>query len=83
MKATLLGIAMICALPVTAAAGQCPALHAQLDKALGNRFDGGAATARQMQAQGAALHKDGKHADSVKKYEEAAKAANVKLEMKK
>ncbi len=39
MKATLLGIAMVCALPVTAMAGQCPALHAQIDKVIGVRFD--------------------------------------------
>ena len=83
MKATLLGIAMLCAVPVTAMAGQCPALHAQMDKAIGGRFDAAASTARQLQAEAATLHKDGKHADSVKKYQEAAKALNVTLEEKK
>lgn len=82
MKAMLIGIAMICALPATAMAGQCPALQAQIDKAYGNRFDGGAATARQMAAKGAALHKSGKHADSVKAYQDAAKAGGLKLMMK-
>ena len=82
MKATLLALGMICALPLAAIAGECPALHAQIDKALGNRFDAAAQNARQMQAQAATLHKDGKHEDSVKKYEEAAKAASVTLTRK-
>jgi hypothetical protein len=83
MKATLLGLAMICALPVTAMAGQCPALHAQMEKAVGNRFDAAASTARQAAAKASALHREGKHADSVKTYEDAAKAANIKLDVKK
>ena len=83
MRATLLGIAMVCALPLTAAAGQCPALHAQLDKALSTRFDAGAATAKQRVAKADALHKEGKHADSEKMYQEAAKAASVTLLEKK
>ena len=83
MKTTLLGIALVVAFPLTALAGQCPALQAQIDKQLGSRFDAQASTARQMAAQADALHKAGKHAESVQKYEEAAKTGNVKLEMKK
>jgi hypothetical protein len=83
MKATLLGIAMICALPLTAMAGQCPVLHAQIDKALGNRFDANAQTARQMAVKADSLHKEGKHADSEKMYKDAAKAADVTLTEKK
>ena len=80
---TLLGILMIVALPTTALAFQCPVLKAQIDKQLGNRFDAPASTGRQMAAQADALHKDGKHAESVKKYEEAAAAGKVTLDMKK
>jgi hypothetical protein len=83
MKGMLLGIAMLLALPVAAMAGQCPALQKQIDAAVGSRFDAGAASARQMAAEAHALHSSGKHAESVKKYEDAAKAGNVKLEMKK
>lgn len=83
MKAALLGFVMVCAVPATAMAFQCPALHAQVDKAVGNRFDASASTLRQQAAKASALHKAGKHAESVKAYEDAAKSANVKLEMKK
>lgn len=83
MKTPLLGIALVLALPLTALAGQCPALQAQVDKQLGGRFDAQASGARHMAAQANDLHKAGKHAESVKKYEEAAKAGNIKLEMKK
>ena len=81
-KVMLLGIAMIVAMPVTAMAGQCPLLQAQIDKEFGKRFDRTASTTKQLAAQANALHKSGKHAESVKKYEEAAKAGNVKLQMK-
>jgi hypothetical protein len=82
MKAILLGIAMICAVPVTASAFQCPSLQAQIDKGVGNRFDATASTARQKAAAASDLHKAGKHAESEKAYEEAAKAANITLTKK-
>ena len=82
MKTMLLGIAMLVAMPLTAMAGQCPALQAQIDKEFSKRFDGTASTVKQLAAQADALHKSGKHAESVKKYEEAAKAGNIKLQMK-
>lgn len=79
MKAILLGIAMICALPASVMAFQCPSLHAQVEKNVGNRFDAQASTARQKAAEASDLHKAGKHAESVKAYEDAAKAGNVTL----
>jgi hypothetical protein len=45
--------------------------------------DGAAYQAREAKKQAAALHKSGKHAESVAKYDEAAKAAGLKLEHKK
>lgn len=39
--------------------------------------------ARQTMKEASALHQSGKHAESMAKYEEAAKTAGVKLERKK
>ena len=79
MKTTLIGIALVVAMPVTAMAFQCPSLQAQINKEYGKRFDGTASTVRRMAAEADALHKSGKHAESVKKYEEAAAAGKVTL----
>ncbi len=65
-----------------ALAAQCPTLIAQINAATGNRFDAGAASAKAIAAEADALHKAGKHADAVKKAEEAAKAIGLKLQMK-
>ena len=57
-------------------------MQAQIDKALGNRFDATATNARFLAKQADDLHKSGKHAESMKKYDEAAEAAKLKLEKK-
>jgi hypothetical protein len=49
----------------------------------GTRADAGAHAAKMLAREGEQLHKDGKHAESVKKYEEAAKAAGLNLTRKK
>ena len=79
---TLVVFAMIVALPVSAFAFQCPTLQKELDAQLGKRFDATASTARQLAAQGNALHKDGKHAESVQKYQEAMKAGHIEMPKK-
>ena len=79
MRAIVLGAALLAMSAVPASAFQCPTLQAQIDKAFGKRFDRQAAGARQMATQAAALHKAGKHAESVAKYEEAAKAMGITL----
>jgi hypothetical protein len=66
-----------------ALAGQCPMLVGQLNAATGNRFDAGAATAKALTAEADSLHKAGKHNESVMKAQEAAKAINLQLQMKK
>jgi hypothetical protein len=66
-----------------ALAGECPMLQAQMERQVNNRFDASAQTARQQMAEASALHQSGKHAESVAKYDEAAKAVGVKLEHKK
>lgn len=65
-----------------ALANQCPTLIKQISDATGNRFDAGAASAKALAAEADALHKAGKHADAVKKAEDAAKAIGLKLKMK-
>ena len=71
----------ICGAP--ALAGECPMLQAQMERQVNNRLDAAAYTARENMKQASALHAEGKHADSVAKYEEAAKAVGVTLDRKK
>ncbi len=66
-----------------ALAGECPMLQAQMDRQVNNRLDSAAYQARENMKQASALHQSGKHAESVAKYDEAAKAVGVKLEHKK
>lgn len=66
-----------------ALAGQCPLLIKQINDAAGSRLDAAGSTAKALAADSEALHKAGKHADSVKKAEEAAKALGITLQMKK
>lgn len=64
-------------------ASECPALHQQVMAEAQRRFDNGAWDAKQLAAAGEKLHADGKHAESVVKYEEAGKAAGITLTRKK
>jgi hypothetical protein len=66
-----------------ALAGECPMLQAQMERHANNRLDNAGYMARQTMKQAADLHKSGKHAESVAKYDEAAKALGVKLQHKK
>jgi hypothetical protein len=66
-----------------ALAGECPMLQAQMERQVNNRFDGAAYTARENMKQASALHSEGKHAESVAKYEDASKAVGVTLDRKK
>jgi 2-keto-3-deoxy-L-rhamnonate aldolase RhmA len=66
-----------------ALAGECPMLQTQMERQVNNRVDGAAYTARENMKQASALHQSGKHAESVARYDEAAKAVGVKLEHKK
>jgi len=79
--ATAIALVGICGGP--ALAGECPMLQAQMDRQVNNRLDSAAYTARETAKQASALHQSGKHAESVAKYDEAAKAVGVKLEHKK
>ena len=66
-----------------ALAGECPMLHAQMEREVNKRVDKAGYDARQTMKEASALHQSGKHAESTAKYEEAAKIAGVKLERKK
>lgn len=72
-------LVVMCVWPLSASAFQCPKLQAQIDKEFGKRFDRTASGVRSTAAQAAALHRAGKHDESVKAYEEAAKAGGLKL----
>jgi hypothetical protein len=82
MKTALTVLALVVSAAGPAFANQCPSLAAQLDKALGQRYDAGAANAKDLARQAMALHQAGKHDESVAKFDEAAKAAGVTLEKK-
>jgi hypothetical protein len=84
MKIVLaLAVAVLALAPILASANECPTLQAQIDKALGSRFDAQAQAARSMAAQAMSLHQAGKHAESVKMYDAAAKAGGLTLTHKK
>lgn len=74
-------VVMLAVTPVMA--GECPALHAQVAAQTANRLDAASHSAKALAAEGDKLHKDGNHAESVKKYEEAAKVAGLTLTRKK
>lgn len=64
-------------------AGQCPLLIKQLKEGVAKVSDSKKkADVEKMIAEAQKLHDTGKHAESVKKAEEAAKVAGIKLEKK-
>ena len=85
LKALVIAIAALTLLAGPAMAGQCPLLIKQLNEAVGKMKadDAMVKKAKPVIAEAQKLHDGGKHADSVKKCEEAAKILGVKLEMKK
>jgi hypothetical protein len=88
MKKLMAVIAMVVAVAFVgttlAEAGQCPLLIKQLKDGSAKMTDAKKkAEVDKMIADAQKLHEQGKHADSVKKCEDAAKVAGVKLEKKK
>jgi hypothetical protein len=79
MKRFVSALALVALTAGPALATECPTLQAQIDAAIGTRYDPSAANARQIAAEAWALHQAGKHAESVAKYDEAAQAAGIKL----
>jgi hypothetical protein len=83
MKTLLMTIAALVFTVSPVLANECPLLGAQVTAATGNRLDAAAYQARMLAAEGEALHKAGKHTESITKYEEAAKAIGLTLTHKK
>jgi hypothetical protein len=83
MKKLLMLVAVFGFSVGTVLANECPTLQAQIDAEANRRFDNGAYQARMLAKEAWALHEQGKHADSVTKYDEAAKAAGLTLTHKK
>jgi hypothetical protein len=54
-----------------------------MDRQVGNRVDNASYQAKELMKQAQALHQQGKHAESVAKYDEAAKMIGVTLDHKK
>jgi hypothetical protein len=79
MRAILLGAAFLFVSATAAGAGECPALQAQIDTQFGKRFDRQAGEVKAKAAEAMALHRAGKHDESVKAYDEAAKAGSIQL----
>ena len=79
MKSYVVALALLALAAGPALANECPTLQAQIDFALRTRSDPNATIAKQLAAQAWALHQAGKHAESVAKYDEAAKAAGITL----
>ena len=82
MKRYIMALVLVASAAGPALAGECPLLQAQIDKAVGNRYDASAGNAKTLAREAWALHQEGKHADSVAKFDEAAKAAGITLTKK-
>ena len=82
MRAILLAAALVFVSAAVAGAGECPMLQAQIDTQFGKRFDRQATEAKAKAAEAMALHKAGKHEESVKLYEEAATVGSIQLTRK-
>ena len=77
-------LAVAVAFAGVAAANECPLLIKQLNDGIAKVSDPAkAAEAKKLTAEADQLHKDGKHAESVKKADEAAKVAGITLQHKK
>ena len=82
MKKILMALTLVLAVAGTALANQCPLLIKQIEDATAGKADPAAAKAKELAAEAKKLHEAGRHADSVAKAEEAAKAINLSLKKK-
>lgn len=82
MKMLALALALVGMMAGPALAFQCPLLLKQIQDATAGKTDANSKKAQELAAEGEKLHKDGKHAESVAKMEEAAKSINLALKKK-
>ncbi len=82
MKRIALALALLGIAAGPALAFQCPLLLKQIQDATAGKSDAASKRALELAAEGDKLHKEGKHAESVAKMEEAARAINLTLKKK-
>jgi hypothetical protein len=82
MKKILMALALVLAVAGTALANQCPLLIKQIEDATAGKTDDASKKAQALAKEAKALHDSGKHAESVAKADEAAKAINLTLKKK-
>jgi len=82
MKNLMMALAMLGLLAGPALANQCPTLIKQITDATAGKTDAASKKAVALANEAKTLHESGKHADSVKKAQEAAAAINLQLKMK-
>lgn len=82
MKKTLMALALVLATAGAAFANQCPLLVKQIQDATAGKTDDASKKANALAAEAKVLHDSGKHAESVAKADEAAKAINLTLKKK-
>ena len=82
LKTLLIAITMVTVAVTPALAFQCPLLIKQVQDATAGKSDAASTKANGLAAEAKKLHDAGKHAESIAKAEEAAKAINLTLKKK-
>lgn len=82
MRMLLMALAIVAIAALPALANQCPLLVKQVQDATAGKTDPASKKAMALANEAKALHDSGKHAESVAKADEAAKAINLNLKKK-
>jgi hypothetical protein len=82
MKTLVMALAIVGLATAPALANQCPLLIKQVQDATAGKTDPASQKAQSLAAEAKSLHDAGKHAESVAKADEAAKAINLMLKKK-
>ena len=82
MKMLMMALAIVALAAAPALANQCPLLIKQIQDATAGKTDDASKKAMALATEAKALHDAGKHAESVAKADEAAKAINLTLKKK-
>jgi hypothetical protein len=82
MKMLMMALAIVAFAAAPALANQCPLLIKQIQDATAGKTDEASQKAIALAKEAQALHAAGKHAESVAKADEAAKAINLMLKKK-
>jgi len=82
MKMLMMALAIVAMAAAPALANQCPLLIKQVQDATAGKTDDASKKAVALANEAKALHDAGKHAESVAKADEAAKAINLTLKKK-